>query len=213
MREHPRPMLVRFLILLGCWVASVPTSALAAEPPQLAIVSGLPAGWVTSGDYSVAVTGSSAARVDSVGVYVDDERLKPQFECLLTRSTCPSSATVEYTVRSAEFSDGQHELVASAKDADGQITRQQVPFLVDRTAPAAPANVVLEGGDGWRRDNRFGAHWALRDGDGGSPVVAARYEHVPPTRTSGVSRGIDPARRSCTWTMCGSQGAARGTYA
>ncbi|MGE3449196.1 MAG: hypothetical protein AB7H92_16645, partial [Microbacteriaceae bacterium] len=75
--------------------------------------------------------------------------------------------------------DGLHTLTLRAVDTAGNPATASRTIRVDNTPPAAPRDLAVVGGDGWRSSNAFSVSWTNPDPGGGAPVGGARYKLCP----------------------------------
>lgn len=89
---------------------------------------------------------------------------------------CPTGAADEVTVQTTSFSDGPHELTRCATDFAGN-SACLFPSVVriDNHAPAHPRNLVLAGGEGWRRTDDFDFSWSNPPQGPAAPIDAALW--------------------------------------
>jgi hypothetical protein len=88
-----------------------------------------------------------------------------------------SSATVD----TARFSDGPHAIHNCSVDFAGNPgCSGDRTFYVDNNPPAHPRELVLAGGDGWRRSNDFDPSWINPDQGPASPIGGAFWRITGP---------------------------------
>ncbi len=101
---------------------------------------------------------------------------------------CPTGATGEVTVQTTNFSDGPHELTRCATDfANNSACLFPVGVLIDNHPPAAPRNLALAGGEGWRRIDNFDFSWSNPNQGPASPVGGAYWRITGP---AGYDTGV-----------------------
>ncbi len=99
---------------------------------------------------------------------------------------CGSTAGGSHTVQTSALSDGPHQLRQCAIDfAGNQTCVADRTIRTDNTAPAAPRDLRVEGGDRWRRDNGFRVEWDEPGQGQAAPVVVFGHRINGP--------GADPA--------------------
>jgi hypothetical protein len=114
---------------------------------------------------------------------------------------CPTARAGEWALDTRRLTDGGHFLELRATDAGGTTTRRTFGAYVDNTAPTAPRDLAVVGGDGWRATNRFELTWANPGGQH-APIVRARWRgcriDVPASAAEcvGGARGEDGVRAS-----------------
>lgn len=87
---------------------------------------------------------------------------------------CPTTATGNQTLDTRVLTDGPHALRHCAIDfANGSGCAPSHTIRVDNNPPAAPRGLVVEGGDGWHRDNGFNLGWSDPPQGAASPIVAS----------------------------------------
>ncbi|MCB0829006.1 MAG: hypothetical protein KDB62_09385 [Solirubrobacterales bacterium] len=94
---------------------------------------------------------------------------------------CATAGAGVHTIATAALSDGTHRLRHCATDFAGNqgCTSDRV-IRVDNTAPSAPRDLEVVGGDGWRRDNDFALSWTDPGQAPGAPVVGHQYRVTGP---------------------------------
>ena len=101
---------------------------------------------------------------------------------------CLTSVSGTQAIPTTSFSDGPHTLTHCATDFAGNVgcaTARTV--LIDNNPPAHPRNLVLAGGEGWRRANDFDLGWANPDQGVASPIAGASWRIVGP---AGFDSGV-----------------------
>jgi hypothetical protein len=201
-------------LVLAC--LAMPSAALADDPPQITITGGSAAhgGWL-KGTQTVSVE----AR-DDVGVARIDIEVTGDHPTV--RSFEPPSTVVADTLSfSTEYiRDGHHGLQVIAYDTSGQrspiaggppIGCYPSPcppsnwdgpasrnLWTDNTAPAAPQDLIVDGGTTWRPGNSFKVSWR-NPVDAFSPITGAAWSLCPASNAAGdgtncvsASRGGQP---------------------
>jgi hypothetical protein len=88
---------------------------------------------------------------------------------------CSDVHGLEYSVDTARLSDGAHRMSVGAVDATGaNTTETPMTVLVDNHAPAEPAGVSVEGGEGWHTSDAFSVSWS--NPASAAPITRAYYE-------------------------------------
>ena len=90
------------------------------------------------------------------------------------RRPCGDVTFAAYGVNTAGLKDGAHEFRVEGVDAAGNSGSYNAGFRSDNTPPDEAQDVKLEGGEGWRRTNRFKLTW--RNPPSASPIWIAHYE-------------------------------------
>jgi hypothetical protein len=159
--------------------------------PSVAITGGsvTQPGWHT-GDQTVQFAASDSAGARFVRFYVnqafvkehgtacDDDRPRP----------CPDTSGTVTLPAEVFRSDSSHVVHAQAIDAAGNERWTSHRVLVDRTPPAQPQDVVVDGGGAWRATNTFSVSWRNPVQDA-SPIDGAHYVLCPAANDPGDSRG------------------------
>lgn len=103
---------------------------------------------------------------------------------------CPAGRSGEWAVDTSRLPDGVRALELRATDVGGSTARRTLSISVDNHAPAAPRDVTVAGGEGWRRGNGFELGWANPGGQH-SPIDRARWRACPaaPGTASGCVEG------------------------
>lgn len=92
---------------------------------------------------------------------------------------CPPGATDFVVDTSTMKPDGPHSVTFVARDAAGNASQVRRDLLVDNTPPAAPDQLMVDGGDGWSRSNAFTVGWHNPFAGQGAPIAAAAYQLCP----------------------------------
>jgi hypothetical protein len=101
---------------------------------------------------------------------------------------CPLGPSASATVDTGRFSDGEHSIRHCVVDFAGNVgCTPDRGFRVDNNPPAHPRNLVLAGGEGWRRVNDFDLRWANPDQGWASPIAGAYWRIVGP---AGYDTGV-----------------------
>ena len=95
------------------------------------------------------------------------------------RAPCPGGSIDQAFATSAFGGDGVHTIELGAVDAGGNAVAVSRTVRIDNTAPDAPQNLVVAGGDGWRGVNGFDVAWTNPSQSGRAPITAALYELCP----------------------------------
>jgi hypothetical protein len=118
---------------------------------------------------------------DNVGfrrtrLWVDGRQLRDDTrDCDFTRRRpCGDITHDVYSVNTAGLGDGRHDVRVEGVDAAGNSGWLTTAFNSDNSAPDEPRELAVEGGEGWRRTNRFKLAW--RNPASASPIWHAHYE-------------------------------------
>src|SRR5437588_4695854 len=148
------------------------------SPPPIWDVSNGP---LTNGAWQRGAQFVGYAASDNVGIrathlYVDGlRRGELERPCDYTRRIpCSDLVYSQYTVETQALADGPHELRVEAVDAAGNVGSYRAGFRTDNTAPDAPTEPVVDGGEGWRGTNSFALHWT--NPPSAAPIAGAAYE-------------------------------------
>lgn len=94
---------------------------------------------------------------------------------------CGLTAAGRHTVNTGALSDGSHVLRHCALDFAGSAGCAPANTIrTDNTAPGAPRDLAVSGGDGWHRTNGFDLSWTVPDQGVAAPVVASRLQITGP---------------------------------
>ncbi len=146
-------------------------------------------GWI-GGEQNIALTGSDNAGIRELRVLADGRPVTGQnFPCDVTqRAPCPSAADLDNRLASAAVGgDGRHQLRLVAVDSAGNQSHVDRDVLIDNSAPDAPENLTVAGGDGWRSTNAFDVAWKNPVQEH-APIMAAEYELCRPSGRDCVTR-------------------------
>jgi hypothetical protein len=115
--------------------------------------------------------------IDGQVVFQEDFRdpsWGPSARCDFTRARpCNDIPGAGSLFQTRGLTDGIHELRVEAIDSAGNYGSAARTIKIDNTAPAR-VNAFVEGGEGWRTQNRFNVGWPV-PGPQASPIVTARY--------------------------------------
>ena len=89
--------------------------------------------------------------------------------------------------------DGRHTLTIEAVDRAGNVAQASRTVLIDNTPPAAPQQLAVDGGDGWRTSPKFTLRWTEPGQQAGSGGAARAVS--PASDTSAPIAGVE-------WKMC-----------
>jgi len=159
--------------------------------PSVAITGGsvTQPGWHT-GDQTVEVSASDSAGIAMVRVAVNGQKpIEEVSQCNPGRARpCPDT-TLTFTLPATEFrSDSSHVVQVQAVDAAGNDRWTSHRVQVDRTPPAQPQDVVLDGDRSWRAKNAFAVNWRNPVQDA-SPIDGVHYRLCPAANGPGDGRG------------------------
>jgi hypothetical protein len=133
-------------------------------------------GWV-QGTLPLALASMDNTGIAATKVYADGSLVGTlQRACSYDRPRpCSDEPVGAVGLPTAGLSDGVHAISVGAVDAAGNETKVDRPqqLKVDNNAPVAPVGLVSPAPRS--TENRFSMHWSL-PADGGSPIVAARYQ-------------------------------------
>jgi hypothetical protein len=94
---------------------------------------------------------------------------------------CLSSVSGNGTIDTTRFSDGNHSLRHCEIDFAGNAgCSGEQTVGIDNNPPAHPRNLVLAGGEGWRRTDNFDFSWANPDQGAASPIWGAYWRITGP---------------------------------
>lgn len=110
--------------------------------------------------------------------------------CDFTYPVPCQNRSASYAVDTRTISDGSHALAFSAVDAADNEKTVTRTISVDNTAPAAPHDAAVVGGEGWRDTTSFAVTWTNPTGQV-APIVAASFELCGPVGCT-TSRVVGP---------------------
>lgn len=106
-------------------------------------------------------------------------------ECAPAARTCPDWHGASMDVPTVEFGDGGHTLTLQAIDRGGNAGQASRAVLIDNTPPAAPEDVEVAGGQGWRSSNGYTVSWRNPSQAGRAPIAGAAYRLCPVPAAAG----------------------------
>jgi hypothetical protein len=118
---------------------------------------------------------------------------------------CPNGgATLELQTRA--LSDGLHRVAAQALDTAGNLGGSAPSTIcVDNAAPQQAFDVTLDGGAGWRIQNKFTVSWR-NPAQSFAPIVAAEYQLCPTlSQDTSPSARAEAQRQRVRGTKTGTQ--------
>jgi hypothetical protein len=141
--------------------------------------------WV-SGTRRVSFDAGDNTGIKDVRVLIDDrEMARAGRGCDPTVKTCPNWPGAALDVATANgIADGKHRLVIEATDRGDNRGALQRDILIDNTPPAAPSNLAVDGGDGWKPANLFTLRWT-NPVQNAAPIAGADYRLCPVPATAG----------------------------
>jgi hypothetical protein len=184
-----------------CLGAIVGAPSAAAAPPQITVSPEPPTGWLSDGEYPMTATVVSDRDLVSFawgfGTASDMPAWAP-----CARPGCVILNPLSYVLRPAALPDGVRQLSVAAtywSEPGDQARRLETAsrtfeIRIDRSAPAAPTDVELVGGAGWRAQNQFSVRWTPTH-DAGTPFVAAHYRVCPADNAVGDNSGCVTGER------------------
>jgi hypothetical protein len=131
------------------------------------------------GTRSVTFDAGDNTGIREVRVLVDGrEMARAGRGCDPTLKTCPNWPGVGLNVATSALADGKHAIVLDAVDRGGNHGTRAGSLYVDNTAPAAPHDVIVAGGDSWKSQNRFAISWK-NPPQNAAPIAAVDYSLCP----------------------------------
>ena len=101
-----------------------------------------------------------------------------------------------YNIDLTPLPDGPSQpFVVMAIDAANNFVRTAATINVDNTAPTAPLEVTVAGGDAWKQTNSFSVSWR-NPVQSAAPIVAAAISSAAPSTAQAASRAARPAPTS-----------------
>jgi len=145
-----------------------------------------------SGTQAIGFNGNDGAGIQQLAVAVDGQTVASQAGgCDYTyASPCPQLTLDRDLVTAGLGVDGPHTLTLSAVDGGGNPASVSRTVYIDNSAPDAPQNLSVVGGDGWRSTNDFTINWTNVPPKAGAPVAAAEWDLCPsPLGTAKCTHG------------------------
>lgn len=105
--------------------------------------------------------------------------------CDATKPAPCQNGGATFTVKTGGLTEGSHDLTLTATDPAGNVTTQHHSTAVDNTAPGAPQDLEVDGGDGWHAKNSIAVHWT-NPKVSGAQVTGANWQLCP---TAGSTTG------------------------
>lgn len=141
--------------------------------------------WI-SGTRRVSFDAGDNTGIKDVRVLIDGrEMARAGRGCDPTVKTCPNWPGAVLDVATATgIADGRHRLSLEATDRGDNRAALQRDVLVDNTPPAAPTDLAVDGGDGWKPTNRFTLRWT-NPVQTAAPIAGADYRLCPVPVTAG----------------------------
>jgi hypothetical protein len=168
-------------------------------PPGVSVSGGSLLGGWRSGPQTVGVDAGDNVGIRWVRVLLDGSvaSQEPDRACNYgLKVPCPNAgATLQVQTRG--LSDGLHSVAAQALDTAGNLgASAPATIYIDNTAPTQPLDVTLDGGAGWRIQNRFSVSWR-NPAQSFAPIVAAEYELCPTLPPDATPTVRAQAQRQC----------------
>ncbi len=142
--------------------------------------------WV-SGTRAVSFDAFDNTGIRDVRVLIDGrEMARAGRTCDPTPKTCPEWPGAALNVATGNgIADGEHELTLEAIDRGDNRTSVGRKVRIDNTAPAAPSDLAVAGGDGWRSSNEFTVRWRNPEQDA-APIAGAEFRLCPASGPEGA---------------------------
>ena len=160
------------------------------SPPAMSNPRGeLWTGAWTSGRRSVAFDATDGSGIKASRVFIDDRRLAfTDRACDPTLPSCPDGGAAFSVATWDGVGDGRHALILQAVDRGDNVAESRREIWIDNTPPAAPQGLSVEGGEGWKADNRFKFEWRNPPQAGTAPVSGIEYQLCPSGSAEGCVR-------------------------
>jgi hypothetical protein len=147
--------------------------------PSIPLTGGnLPGGEWLHGTQAVRFDASDNSGISRSYLAIDELGIadETRHDCDYTYAVpCSAVHGLEYSVDTARLSDGAHRMSVGAVDATGaNVTETPMTVFVDNHAPAEPAGVSVEGGEGWHTTDAFSVSWS--NPASAAPITRAYYE-------------------------------------
>jgi hypothetical protein len=135
--------------------------------------------WV-SGTRRVSFDASDNTGIKEVRALIDGQQVARDGRgCDPTLKTCPNWPGAGLDVATGQgIADGVHDLTLEARDRGDNVAQASRKVRIDNTAPAAPLDVSVTGGEGWRRTNGFEVAWTSPAQDA-APIAGLEYRLCP----------------------------------
>jgi hypothetical protein len=131
-----------------------------------------------AGNQSLGFDANDGSGIRDLSVQVDGKEITHKSKgCDFTKpAPCPQGASTDEQFSTSGFGgDGDHQVILVASDAAGNPSSVAQTVHIDNTAPDAPTDLVLDGGDGWRKANSFDVRW-VNPTAAGAPIAGALWE-------------------------------------
>ncbi len=141
--------------------------------------------WV-SGTRQVAFDAVDNTGIKDVRVLLDGrEKARAGRGCDPAARTCPDWPGAMLDVSTAGgLADGAHELSIQAVDRGNNVGGLSRRVYIDNTPPAAPSELTVDDGDGWKPANSFSVRWK-NPPQNAAPIAGADYQLCPASPTTG----------------------------
>src|SRR3954464_2778513 len=136
-------------------------------------------GW-KRGSQTVTFDASDNVGIRETRVYADGNPVRQAAKaCDYTLTApCPQGGAGFNIDTRAMGADGAHTVTLEAIDTAGNAAQMARRVQLDNTAPNAPQDVAVGGGEVWHSSNAFTLRWQ-NPTDGGAPIAGAVYELCP----------------------------------
>ena len=165
-------------------------------PPGVAINGGaILSGW-RRGTSTVTYDAGDNAGIKIVRGYLDG---RPRAEVLRRCDfayavPCPNGGG-SLELDTTGLADGAHQMVVQVIDTGDNAASDSRTVYTDNTPPASPGSMSLDGGDGWRAENKFALRWS-NPAQSASPIVAVAYTLCPASNAAGNWKGCSSGSQS-----------------
>jgi hypothetical protein len=135
--------------------------------------------WI-GGTRRVSFDASDNTGIRDIRALVDGRELARDFRgCDPTARTCPDwpGAALEVATGNG-IADGKHSLRLEAIDRAGNAGAVARDIFIDNTPPAAPQDLVVDGGDGWKPANSFKLVWK-NPSQNAAPIAGGVFKLCP----------------------------------
>ena len=152
-------------------------------------------GW-TSGVQQVVFDAGDNTGIREVRALVDGRVMAQAGRgCDVTVTRCPDWPDAALDVATTNgVADGRHTLTVETVDRAGNVGSASREIKIDNTPPAAPQELSIDGGDGWRSANGFTIRWRNPE-QAAAPIAAAEYRLCP---VSGPTSACVSGKREAT---------------
>lgn len=155
------------------------------SPPTIVPRQPAPERWVSGGVVPLEFAAHDNVGIRQLSIAVNgDVKAVSETPCYspannFERTPCAAAnQRVAARIPVSELSEGEHSVVAAARDVGDSTTVEQARLRIDRTAPTAPRRLSVSRGDQWRGESRIAISW-VNPPEQHAPITGAEYEFCP----------------------------------